>query len=278
MGKIFQNPFFVLKNKRDIKFDLLKLWALLSVVLDHSLQRWIENAQNTQLYNFIFLSQMPIFMFVAGFFAFKQVKKMDNLSPRKNTVNLFFKIAGLLIPFFSYVVIKSLITKNYTDIYLCFLFPQKSLWFLWSLMWMEIIMFFSQIISKKMAKNNIILLLINLSFYLSFLIPFIVLLVLNPSLFDSKLICYYSLFFIFGYIISFLFDNFCFIEKPIFNLIVLFVSLTLLVIIMILKPTVIFDNETFLNLFLRIIGSASAVCLAYSICFFLSKIFIFDIV
>lgn len=66
----------VYSNRRNKTFDFLKLYAMLSVVLDHALQHMLgESTQSTQLYNWIFLSQMPIFMFVSGYFALRGIEK-----------------------------------------------------------------------------------------------------------------------------------------------------------------------------------------------------------
>lgn len=45
----------VYSNRRNKTFDFLKLYAMLSVVLDHALQHMLgESTQSTQLYNWIF--------------------------------------------------------------------------------------------------------------------------------------------------------------------------------------------------------------------------------
>ena len=281
--KIIINPFYMFRSSRDVKFDLLKLWALLSVILDHSLQRWVENSQYLMIYNFIFLSQMPIFMFVAGYFAYYQLEKNKDLSKKELLRYLLKKIVSLLIPFVSFALLSSLILKKYSNVYLCFLYPQKSLWFLWSLMWLEIITFFAQVISFMIEKNEYQGaqskgFIISLVFYFVFLIPFVVLYILNSSLFDSKLICYYSLFFLLGYVSNFLFFKKQFLRNIVSNMIIGLTSLLGVIIIMILRPTIINDEDTIINTCLRIIGSSCSVFFVYEICFFVSKLRFMDFV
>ena len=136
---LFKSPFSGFK-KRNVVFDLLKLFAALMVILDHSLQRWIEGSQSTQLYNFIFLTQMPLFVFIAGFFI---AKKNNNV---KTLVEYAFTTcktaASLLIPFCSYSLITtafeaSSFSEYWTRVFNCFLNPQTSLWFLWALFCLE---------------------------------------------------------------------------------------------------------------------------------------------
>ena len=133
----FKNPFLSFR-RRNIVFDLLKLFAALLVIMDHTLQRWIDGSQSTQLYNFIFLTQMPLFMFIAGFFAARKVDRIDSL---KNFVISVGKVAlSLLVPFLSYLLIANAFTTDYlSGIVNGFLHPSESisLWFLWALFWLE---------------------------------------------------------------------------------------------------------------------------------------------
>jgi len=102
---LFQNPLSQLK-KRNITFDLLKLFAALLVIMDHTLQRWIPNSQTTQLYNFIFLTQMPLFMFIAGFFAAKKIYRICTI--RDFGIAVGKTTISLLIPFFSFSLVSSI--------------------------------------------------------------------------------------------------------------------------------------------------------------------------
>ena len=273
---LFRNPFVIFSKKREPALDLFKLFALLFVILDHSLQRWIDNSQTTQLYNFIFLFQMPAFMFASGYFALKRLYKMPDLTARSRIIYLAKRVIGLFIPFLSFALFKSIIINDYSYISYCILFPQRSLWFLWSLMWMEIIIFLSQVLSLVIKKNGFLSFALSIVFFLIFLSPFLILfLSKKPDLFDSKLICYYSFFFVFGYLFCFIIERFAFKEKVIANIIIALFSLVALILVMIIRPTIIFDEETPLNLLLRLIGSVGAVLVIYELCFLLSTNSIF---
>ena len=271
--KLFKNPLSFFCGDRDAKFDLLKLWALLSVILDHSLQRWIVDCQKTQLYNFIFLSQMPIFMYVAGFFAFFQGDKIYRADVKRIVVMFLRRLMNLFIPFISFAIIKSIIVQDFSNIYLCFFYPQLSLWFIYSLMWMEILIMASQVLSNLLIKNNeIVRELIPLVIYVVLLTPFIVIFLKKIELFDSKLICYYSIYFIFGYFWHFLANRIRLEKKVVAYAIAFLTCLICLISVMILRPNIIFDNETLINTLFRVVGSIACIILIYIICFCATKL------
>lgn len=271
-NKIIKNPFNSLKKKRDVVFDLLKLIALLLVIMDHSLQRWIENCQATQLYNFIFLTQMPVFMFVSGYFSFKHYSKIELFSPKDRLIDALKRVASLLIPFISFALIKAIIMNDLSNIYLSFLYPQRSLWFLWALLCIDLMMLISQnIIIIFKVKTKIKSFLFSSILYLAFLTLFIIIYLINSALFDSKLIIYYSIFFLFGYLWSYLTDELIILSRKWTKLTVLMTSLCVLVMVMLVRPTIIFDSETIINMGLRILGSVSAILVVFELCSFASK-------
>ena len=138
------------KIKRDRTYDFLKLYAMLSVVLDHSLQRWIGgDIQRSQLYNWIFLTQMPIFMFVSGYFSVEGI--YQNLTSN-NYVRKIRKIIKLLIPFVTFTIISSIIASQ-NMLIKSFLHPDYSLWFLWALMWIQLILSTAQWLAEKISKR-----------------------------------------------------------------------------------------------------------------------------
>ena len=67
----------VYSNRRNKTFDFLKLYAMLSVVLDHALQHMLgESTQSTQLYNWIFfISNANIYVCVWVFCITRDRKK-----------------------------------------------------------------------------------------------------------------------------------------------------------------------------------------------------------
>ncbi|MDY0139476.1 MAG: acyltransferase [Candidatus Izemoplasmatales bacterium] len=274
-NRIIKSPFAFLKNKRNILIDLLKLIALLMVILDHSLQRWVLGIQNTQMYNFIFLTQMPLFMFLAGFlFCSSPNNKTDSIA---GLFSFVLKILiSFLLPFAVFSLIKSAVQASvYNENFFVLLIdkilhPDNSLWFLWVLFWIEIIYSFSYFLSKKIHNN------------LGSLVLFICILILLTlaafclykvsGLFATKLICYYMFFFSLGYCFYYLFPRikiFFSIERLI---IVLMGSAFLLIIVMFLHPCFIFEKESALNIFIRILGSCLSITCLSIIVYFVSLI------
>ena len=266
-----QYIYYLMNDKRrDKTFDLLKVYAMLSVVLDHSLQHMIGgNVQSTQLYNWIFLSQMPIFMFISGYFALGWIYK------RTSTKDYFRKLQKTIftfsIPFFTYSIIVSILSgKNI--VILSILRPDNSLWFLWTLMWMQIIMINAQEIAKWFIMGGQFKVIISIGVYFIGLIPFGILFLKWPDLFSTKLIIYYSVFFLFGYIYAILERNIKCLKNNQFKLISIPVLLVITILIMVKHPTVIYDLETVENIFVRFIGSFAVIILLLYIMSFAVKI------
>lgn len=247
------------RNKRNRTFDLLKLYAMLSVVLDHSLQHMIGGTiQSTQLYNWIFLSQMPIFMFVAGFFALNGIDKSYTVRGILKKVGK--TIASLLIPFISYSLIVSLIVKK-NLVFSSFLYPDNSLWFIWALMWMHIIMILAQLISKVISSKYLGKVFLSLVFYCVGLLPIGIVYIHYPELFDSKLIVFYSGFYMSGYVYAVIEKRFCLLKNNMLKMICIPIAAIIVAVVMFEHPTIMYDNETVKNIAVRCLGSISAVIL-----------------
>lgn len=256
-------------KKRDSTFDLLKLYAMLSVVLDHSLQHMIGGGiQQTLLYNWIFLSQMPIFMFVSGYFSsgniYKNTTFIDFL---RKIVKIIF---SLFIPFMSFAIIKSLIERENLVIK-SILYPDNSLWFLWALMWMQIIMLVAQQISKCFFKNMRLRIIASLGFYLLGLFPVVFMFVVLPELFQTKLIIFYSIFYLFGFFYSLVEKQLIFLKNDKFKLFDIIIQFVIITLIMATHPQIIFESETLYNIFARLIGSFAAIMLMMNMMSFIAK-------
>ena len=244
---------------RDRTFDLLKLYAMLSVVLDHTLSRWIGgDIQTTQLYNWIFISQMPIFMFVAGYFSLSGINRstswMDCLKKIVKTIE------SMLIPFITFAAFSSVIIGE-NILFSSFLYPQKSLWFLWALMWMQVLMLISQQISKVLIKKANTKMFVSIGLYVVELIPIGVIYLWKPGLFDTKLIIFYSIFFLFGYFYSFIESKIKLLKTDKFKMTCIPVMMVIVAFIMVRHPMVMFESETIKNILSRFIVSFSAVLL-----------------
>ena len=235
------------------------MYAMLSVVLDHSLQHMFgESVQSSQLYNWIFLSQMPIFMFVSGYFALHEMKK--EYSAKQFRIKIEKKVLNLFIPFLSFAILSSILSgKNI--VFKAIINPQNSLWFLWALMWIQIIMLISQQITKSLTKDSIIRVAISIGVYMVLLVPLGILFVLRPSLFDTKLIIFYSAFFLFGYFYSSLERVWKILKSDKWKVICLPVLFFMVAFVMIKHPTIIYDDESLINILYRLIGSFATILL-----------------
>ncbi len=101
---IIKNPFQCFKSGRIAFYDFMKLIALGFVMLDHTFQHWRPALTQSAFYNFIFLTQMPLFFFIAGYFSFRKATSVSRfLDCTKNELRA---CASYLIPFFSFVLLK----------------------------------------------------------------------------------------------------------------------------------------------------------------------------
>lgn len=266
---IFKNPTLLFKNKRIVSIDLMKLFASLLVVLDHSIQRWIVSGQSSQLYNYIFLTQMPIFMVLAGYFAYKGLQKRYN--EKKPGNSLLKSVISYALPFISFGMIRGAFLCNSFIQYIqflgnMFLYPNNSLWFLWILLIMDFLLRISCHLSNiiSFAKKNLIFLLA-VCFYIILLLPLTIMLFSGYFYFGIKQLIYYSIYYLAGYIIAFLVNNglLCFLHNNIYKIVIFFLSLALMILSLLLRPTMIFDDETFINILIRVVGSFSSIYVCY---------------
>lgn len=257
-------------TERNQVFDLLKLYAMCSVVLDHSLKRWIYGIQSTQLYNFIFLSQMPIFMFIAGYFFYNNFKKeysKEEIMKKAKKI-----IVSFLIPFTSFSIVTSIISNDFSRIIVnlveSFLIPDNSLWFLWTLMWIEILMLCAQFLGKQVDIKNdrwdTKKLVISGCIFLLLLIPVAVLYFKFPQYFETKLIIYYSLFFVFGFICRHLTLMYN-IDNKVIRSIGFVCSFIGIVIVMKEHPNILNDAENITNMGIRVVGSVCCIVFIWNV-------------
>lgn len=127
--------------------DAIKAFAIFLVVLGHMLQKCVLNADDNYLFKFIYSFHMPLFIFISGFVSYRN----DGLKDKY----LSSKFIGLLIPYFSWMLVVILISSFNGDIDFktklteFLLYPDNGLWFLWVLFWMQSVLFFCFKISKK---------------------------------------------------------------------------------------------------------------------------------
>ena len=133
MGHSFFEDFWSIKSpqsneiKRDPHLDALKGFAILLVILGHSIQCSMQNFDDNLLFRVIYSFHMPLFMFLSGYLAWNK------------DINLRRKFMALVVPFvawhlLNYVIIPSNQSIGFgTYIMRWIKSPDYGLWFLWVL-------------------------------------------------------------------------------------------------------------------------------------------------
>ena len=255
---------------RNKSIDLIKLIASLIVIFGHCMMHHISDASSTPLYNFIWLTQMPLFMFASGFVANKKQKFLTIKSYFLIELKHFFV---LVIPCLTYLVLTSLIyKKNIGSSFVDFFYdPQTNLWFLWVLFVIHIFFDFGLFVSTKIENKA------------SFLVPVIIVAFFtivvfsstiiqnndfNYSILSIKLIAYYIPFFCLGYLFNLCVKTGLF-EKKNWK-IISYIGLGLCLLIVLFecfhfKSIFEFDDSNFIYLIIRVIGSLSCIFLIVGI-------------
>ena len=204
--------------ERNKKLDAIKGLAILLVITSHIFLFKIPDASSTFLFKLIWVIQIPLFIIVSGFLF--NSKKITNISSLVNV--MIIKTKYLLIPFFSYFVLRILMKNgpniNIGENFIFLLYHiDQSLWYLFVLWIFYIVFSLSHFIVNKIIKNNIennsiikhIIMVISIILLLS---PFLFFVINGNSIFlGAKYILYYCIFFYIGYIIN--------IEREKFNVI-----------------------------------------------------------
>lgn len=125
------------ETTRDIRFDVLKGFAAILVVLGHVIQFSVKGYENSIIFNIIWSVQVPLFMIIAGYFSL--TKKENNLK------NLLKSLFSYLWPFITFFILRCIISKysNLLDYaYELIWHIDGSLWFLFVLAIFKIAHFF----------------------------------------------------------------------------------------------------------------------------------------
>ena len=273
--------FSVYKKEGHIEaIDLLKLFALLLVIFGHSIIKCVADWSSGPIYNFVWLTQMPLFMFAAGF-----------VNNKINKINCFFdyiksegKIAlTLLIPCLSFLLINCAIFKtSVLDAFINFFKnPETNLWFLWVLFVIHSIFNLGILISNKIKFKLSIFIPFAVSTLFS-VIVFVLMFVFgskfNSQVLSVKLIAYYMPFYCFGNIFN------LFIKSELSNKKVSDICLKIIVVLSFVillfecfyfKSIYSFDDSNIKFLLIRIIGSVASIIVCVFVFGLLSKISLF---
>lgn len=95
-----------IKKKRDVNYEIIRVMAMVMVILEHHIQKFIYTDGTQHLYSLldaIFTLSMPLFFYLAGRFAFKL-----NLEDKSLYKKFYWKKAvGLIVPMLIYMLIKN---------------------------------------------------------------------------------------------------------------------------------------------------------------------------
>lgn len=138
-------------KQRDPFFDNAKILLMVLVVLGHVLPIGFKQKINVATFEWIFSFHMPLFVFISGYFT-----KITN---SKKFWEGIIKLVETLIVFtivhvaISYFQGKPLILSN------LYVFPQWTLWYLWSLIWWRLMLHFTP---SSILSNHRTLIIISL--------------------------------------------------------------------------------------------------------------------
>lgn len=121
-------------QERDLHLDMMKGISIILVVLGHTVQYAnIEDFDNNVIFRIIYSFHMPLFMFLSGFLAYKNI----NGSFAKFIIK---KIKNLVIPFLSwyflvdFIIFRKIKTISFNDYFKNIIHnPDAGLWFFWVL-------------------------------------------------------------------------------------------------------------------------------------------------
>ncbi len=261
-----------LEDGRNKAIDFLKLYASILVILGHSMFKFISiGAFANPLYNCIWLTQMPLFMFLSGFLNIKKEKYSKfNLYLYKEAKNALI----LLWPCFTFMLI--ICAWYQTSLFEQFkLFYQTpNLWFLWALFIIHLVFDFGLYLANKIKNKFSIVMPLITSISVSLIIVVLSFLLKDRfdfSVLSLKLIAYYIPFYCFGYLFHFLLPK---INKwKIASLIVIALAFIILAFeCFYFKSIQEFDDGNIKYVAIRYIGSISAIIVSLFIANYLTKL------
>lgn len=252
------------KGGRVETIDLLKLFAAILVVFSHCIAKYVEGGTSTPIFNFIWLIQMPLFMFTTGYVNAdsNKVSTMKKYLFRLARNSLF-----LLLPCLSFMIITSALDgSNITTSLLSFYKnPETNLWFLWVLFMIHFIFDFGLFISTKIRKKVRTFVPVAISLLVSLGIVLLMFSLKNSFNFSTlslKLLAYYIPFYCFGYFFHYIVSKGMFRYKKgtLLSIVFLVFSLTVVTFeIFFFDSIYSFDDGNIKLVLIRVLGSVCAV-------------------
>lgn len=179
--------------QRLIWVDSLKGWLIILVVLGHAIQKTIGDAcEANHLWNIIYSFHMAAFMAVSGYVAFRTDTKWGGQFVCQT---IWRRFRQLLVPFVLWTVASQLMggSVDVEKFGLYLLYPDKGLWFLWVLFFINVFFFAGSFLAEKIKTRQEVV-----------IVGICIVLVTVMVLFEVRVlgfqfIAYYFLFYSIGY-------------------------------------------------------------------------------
>lgn len=271
------SPFLTLnKTGRIETVDLLKLFAATLVILSHCMMKYISNGTSNPLFNFIWITQMPLFMFASGFLNIKS----ERVSTIKQLLYRFLRNAlCLLVPCLTFLLIGCFLDSKspISSIISFYNNPETNLWFLWVLFVIHLVFDLGLFLSNYIKKKISFLIPVLSSLFISIIIFVLMVCLSKKFSFNTlslKLIAYYIPFYCFGYLFHIFIKSKVPFKKS--TSIISFAVFGVALIIVLFecfffKSIHSFDDSNLGFVFVRLIGSASSIYLCVFIADLLTK-------
>ena len=180
-------------HQRLIWADSLKGWLIILVVLGHAIQNTLgEVCETNHLWNIIYSFHMAAFMAISGYVAFRPGNSWDG----KHVVSTIWRrFRQLIVPFILWTIITLLLQGGISFGVLGshLLYPDKGLWFLWVLFFINILFLSGSYLAQKLKiAQEIAISCICIGLV-------VVMVLFEVRVFGFQFIAYYFLFYSLGY-------------------------------------------------------------------------------
>lgn len=189
-------------KKRNAFLDMLKGILILIVVFRHIFQIASRNSDIDYLCNLMAIIEMPLFIAISGYFCLPELNcDLTDFS----VINKLKKITiSYIIPFFSfYIIFRLFFYRQYNgleSIYRIFFNISQSLWYLFAIWMLNVFSTIAYVISRKVKSRKMPRFVMFCILYFVFVgILLFAGIIVNINFLGCKLIVYYSVFYIAGY-------------------------------------------------------------------------------
>lgn len=183
-------------SKRIVWADSLKGCLMMVVIFSHALQTALGlGSENNHLFNIICSFQMPAFVAVSGYLAYRPEGRFSYTSVNSCFKIVYRRVRQLIIPFLLWDLLKLVTTNNlsFSGFVDFLLYPDYGYWFLWVLFFIFVIFVLSAWFSYYFSiKQEIVMTVVCL-------ILIVIMVLFNIRIFGFQFIAYYFLFYILGY-------------------------------------------------------------------------------